>query len=376
MGHAYTPGLKISSQAVVYKQRILPLKGEVKVKEGEKVSAEQIVAETKIPGSVQSMNIVNILGISPAEIKHYLKKKEKERVEKDEIIAENKPFLKWFKKEIRAPWAGTIESISEITGQILLREKPRPLSLKAFIDGEVVETFPEKGVVIKTTATYLQGILGLGGEVVGELEMVAHQPDQIITEKEITPELRGKIMVGGSLITASALLKAKKMGVRGIISGGMKAADLKRLLGYDLGVAITGREQIGYTLILTEGFGQISMAKQTFELLKSRQGAKTSLSGTTQIRAGVIRPEIIIPLPLNLREAKHEKKFKSEGLKIGDWIRIIREPFFGQIGRIKSLPPELKKITTETEVRVMEVELAGGRIETIPRANVEIIENY
>jgi hypothetical protein len=55
-------------------------------------------------------------------------------------------------------------------------------------------------------------------------------------------------------------------------------------------------------------------------------------------------------------------------------IRIIREPYFGIIGKVRSLPPDLQKIATETKARVLTVELPDGREATIPRANVEIIE--
>ena len=81
-----------------------------------------------------------------------------------------------------------------------------------------------------------------------------------------------------------------------IISGGMDDEDLKEILGYDLGVAVTGSEHIGTTLIITEGFGDIAMAERTFNLLKEREGSEAAVNGTTQIRAGVMRPEIVIPL--------------------------------------------------------------------------------
>ena len=32
------------------------------------------------------------------------------------------------------------------------------------------------------------------------------------------------------------------------------------MLGYDLGVAITGSERIGLTVVITEGFGEIAMS--------------------------------------------------------------------------------------------------------------------
>jgi hypothetical protein len=38
------------------------------------------------------------------------------------------------------------------------------------------------------------------------------------------------------------------------------------------------------------------------------------------------------------------------------------------------LPVELQKVKTESKVRVVKVELEDGRIVTVARANVEIIE--
>ena len=142
-------------------------------------------------------------------------------------------------------------------------------------------------------------------------------------------------------------------------------------MGYDIGVAITGNEDVKTTLIITEGFGKIRMASRTFDILKSLNGYKTSISGATQIRAGVMRPEIIIPyqsdLPLQTEE--------DEGtLEIGKPVRIIRSPYFGLIGKVVELPPQPTRIETESTTRVLKVQLEDGRVITVPRANVELIQ--
>ena len=62
------------------------------------------------------------------------------------------------------------------------------------------------------------------------------------------------------------------------------------------------------------------------------------------------------------------------GIQIGDQVRGIRSPFFGRIGRVKSLPVDLKTMESETRVRIMEVEFEGGETAMLPRANVESIE--
>ena len=65
-----------------------------------------------------------------------------------------------------------------------------------------------------------------------------------------------------------------KVGAAALVSGGIDDQDLKEILGYDLGVAVTGSEKIGLTLIVTEGFGEIAMAERTFRLLASRNSTR------------------------------------------------------------------------------------------------------
>ncbi len=64
----------------------------------------------------------------------------------------------------------------------------------------------------------------------------------------------------------------------------------------------------------------------------------------------------------------------TEGMVPGTPIRVIREPYFGLLGEVVDLPPELQIIETGAHVRILRAKLADGRTVTIPRANVEIIE--
>lgn len=169
------------------------------------------------------------------------------------------------------------------------------------------------------------------------------------------------------------------MGVAAVVVGGIHDLDLKLLLGgRDLGVAITGTEQVGLTLIITEGFGRIAMARRTFDLLTSKIGRRASCSGATQIRAGVIRPEVIVPLSersmFNVQRSTEETGEVGGGLQVGDQIRVIREPYFGLICRVSALRTDLQLLATESKVRVLEAELDDGQHIIVPRANVELLE--
>jgi hypothetical protein len=376
LAHAYTPGLRVSKQTEVRKERRLPLNGEVLVKVGDHVAAETVVAHTQLPGNVQTINVANKLSLLPEDIHGHMIHKVGDWVEEGDIIAESKSFFGLFKSQCKMPVGGTIESVSNITGQVIIREKAIPVEVNAYIDGDIVEVYKNEGVLVKCRATFVQGIFGIGGEAVGELDTVVAAPDEVLTADRLNASHKGKILVVGSLVTIDVLNRAREVGVKALIAGGIGDADLRTILGYDLGVAITGSEEIGLTVVVTEGFGQMTMAKRTFDLLTARKGMKTSISGATQIRAGVIRPEVVIPLggPGQSMDEKAGGEAPSSGLVVGIAVRAIREPYFGRIGKVESLPPELQKLETEAKVRVLTVEFEGGEIAVIPRANVELIE--
>lgn len=374
MAHSYTPGLTVTEQTVIRRRRLLPLVGTVLVAPGEPVRADQPVARAELPGKVYPLNLANQLGVAPNEITDYLVKKAGDAVRKDEILAENKPFIKWFKTEIPSPITGTVESLSTVTGQVLLREPPRIVDVLGYVEGTVVEVVPEQGVVVETACSLVQGIFGIGGEARGEIAIGVSRPDQPLTPADLKPDMKGKIVVGGAFLSAETMARAKEVGVAGLVVGGIHDKDLRALLGYDLGVAITGTEQVGFTLILTEGFGTIPMAQKTFALLSAHAGQAASVSGATQIRAGVIRPEIIIPKRPGTAESRSTGPSSREGIRVGDPVRVIRDPLFGRIGQVSTLPSELQTIPTESEVRVLEVQFRDGSKAVIPRTNVEVIE--
>jgi len=373
LAHAFTPGLKVSRKAVIYKERRLPLKGEVVCKVGDRVKADDIVAKTQIPGDVETLNIAGRLGVSPEDVKEYLKFNIGDKIKKDETIAMTNGIFGYFKTIIKSPITGSIENISEITGQMILRYPPKPIQIDAYVDGEVTEIIENEGVIIKTQGTFVQGIFGIGGEVRGEMKMAAKSNDAIIAVDDITPDCSGKILVAGSFIDENLLKKAVTVGVKGIIVGGIDDRDLKKFLGYDIGVAITGSEKKGITVVITEGFGKMNMAEKTYNTLKEKEGQIASINGATQIRAGVLRPEVIIP-DFNLKNEELKSVDSSSGIQIGNIVRIIRSPYFGLIGKVTNLPPELLKIETEANVRVLEVELKSGEKVILPRANIELIE--
>jgi len=373
LASAYTPGLTVSGNIVIRRTRRLPLKGDVLVPLGAAVKPDQPVARALIPGVLQTIKMAEKLGVEPRDVGSIFKMKPGEPVAKEQVVAETKGLFgsKFGKTKVVSDYTGTIESISEVTGNVLVREPSLPVELKAYIDGSIVEVMPDEGVVVETRGAMVQGIFGVGGERQGVIRIAVSAPDEILDAKHIQDGDAGKILIGGAGITHEALQRATKVGAKGLVAGGIKDGDLMKFLGFDIGVAITGQEAIDLTVLVTEGFGFLAMAKRSFELLKRLEGRPASMNGATQIRAGVIRPEIIVPIP----EAAQEAQVGAEAfeLKVGTPIRVIREPYFGLLGTVTELPASLVTLESGTQVRVLEAQLMDGRKVSVPRANVEII---
>ena len=60
-------------------------------------------------------------------------------------------------------------------------------------------------------------------------------------------------------------------------------------------------------------------------------------------------------------------------ISVGSKVRTIRQPYFGKIGIVETLPTKLVKIDTETMARIAEIRFTNGTKEIIPRANLEVI---
>ena len=364
---SYTPGLLVTASTRHRVRRRLPIAGEVQVQSGQAVAATDIVARTERPGDVFPINLKSRLGVAPADVPRCLLKAVGEAVEVGETVARSPGLWGFFAQEYGSEFAGTIESVSEVTGQMILRGPPQAVELTAYLAGEVVHVEPSRGCDIEADAAVVQGIFGIGGESHGPIRMVAATPQEPL--QAVPPDVAGQVLVGGGRVTIDAIRQAIEHNAAAIVAGGIDDADLKTLLGYDLGVAITGTEQIGLTLVITEGFGDIAMATRTFELFASLAGRDASVNGTTQIRAGVLRPEVIVPV-----ETMAAAATAASDLAVGAPVRIIRDPYFGVLGEVDALPPEPAVLESESKARVLVVRTGDGARHTVPRANVELIE--
>jgi len=289
--------VKLEEKASVRKIRRIPTQGDVLVAKGDVVEPETVLARGMVVNpDIREVKVYARLGVDPEQVARHMLKEEGDQVKKDEVIAIARSFFGRFTKVCRSPMEGTIEVFSKRAGRVLIRGKPIPVEIRAHIPGRITEIIPEEGAIVETQASIVRGVFGVGGEVHGELVFAVENPGEPLTTEVLSSDQEGRVLVGGSFTTLDAMRKAAKIGVGGIITGGVDQKDLTEFLGGEIGMGVTGGESGVTTLIITEGFGIYPMNQETFRLLKSYEGRKVSIDGTTQIRQRMLRPEVIIPL--------------------------------------------------------------------------------
>lgn len=279
---------------VLRRERRLPIPGDVLVRPGDVVNHDTVIARAEVQGAPVGISMAAKLDVLPSEMGKFMLKRVGDQVEKAEPLAMYSGMFGLGKKVIYSPTAGTVESISAKTGIVVIREPSIPIDVKSYIRGRVVGIVEQEGAEVESSAIVLYGKFGIGRERWGELKLVSTNREQIVTPDLLTGDLSGKILVGGSMVTVDALRKAVHAGASGFIVGGMDNDDLTSFAGHDLGVPITGQEEVALSLIVTDGFGRTPMTEASFSLLSSFEGQQVSINGTTHLRANLIKPEIIL----------------------------------------------------------------------------------
>ncbi|MGE5579986.1 MAG: hypothetical protein ACM3WU_08075 [Bacillota bacterium] len=311
------------------------------------------------------------LKCKPSEVPQNMLRQVGQEVKKGQMIAKKGDIQAFFTKTAVTPISGVITAVNPETGKVTISRPFKQVSVTAYVSGTVSSVMPGVGCVVETPGVILNGVFGLGREAHGEILVLTGSHDEVLTPEMIGPECAGKVIVGGSFATNEALSKALHVKVAALITGTVNYFNLTQSLGVKLGVGITGQEDIDITVVLTEGFGRLAMRREVWETLKAFEGYRASVNGRTQIRAGAIRPEIVIPLPSCDGEIGDDDPI-AEDLRSGMRVRVVSEPFFGAVGVVSEIVRAPQPIETGARVPVVRVTFQNGDTALVPRTNVEI----
>lgn len=235
----------------------------------------------------QHIPVATRLDIKPKHLPSYLKHKTGDFVYAGDVIAKKWADKKTVPKIVHSPITGWIKKVDRKSGKVTIQYDKEPYKMRSLVYGRISAVSPNFNATIEISGSKLHGILGIGKESAG-----------IIHFSEADEVREDAIVIIARKLTKPILDEAKKIGVRGIVTASMDYYDLADFMGTQLGVAITGTEDVPFPIIITEGFGNYQMNPEYAEFLKQQHGQWGYLSAHTQIRAGVKRPELlVIPIP-------------------------------------------------------------------------------
>lgn len=338
---------------IIRRERVLPVTGKVLVRKGQKVSANDTIAEANLYPEHVLVDIAHGLGIAPQKADQYLQCKAGQLIAEGDILAGP---IGISRRVVRATLGGRV-ALAE-NGQVLLELQKQPFTLKAGIPGDIVDLIPDRGASVETSGALIQGVWGNGHSDFGLMYSLAKTSDQELTRDQLDVSLRGSIILGGSVSQEEVLKIAADLPLRGLILASMRPA----LVEVAMSVPIP--------IMVVEGFGRYPMNSAAYKLLTTNERREVALNAEPWDSYEGTRPEIVIPLPApGGISAPHE----ASVFKLGQQIHIVRNPFIGKTGIITGLKGK-SVISGGLKTNVAEVRLETGDVVTLPLANLDVIE--
>jgi hypothetical protein len=211
-----------------------------------------------------AVEVAKELDVAPDELAPYLCVTPGQEVERGQwLAAELRPTLL---RKVESPVRGKVSRIDKHFGIVLIEPLLEELEIKAWLPG-VVQDVSDRGCTVACNGMVITGIWGSGGETAGPLTFSSVEA--------------GKVAVR-DFADAATITQTKERGAAGLICAGVNLQDVIE-------------PHPPFTIVVLEGFGEQRLPDNLRDVLAEHEGRLTLLDGTTQLRVGVRRPQIILP---------------------------------------------------------------------------------
>ncbi len=337
----------------IQRDRMLPSKGKVLARKGQKVNPDDVVAEACVNPEHIILDVARGLGLSPEEADKNIVRKAGEEIEAGDVVAGP---IGLGRRVVRAPKAGKV--VVAGSGQVLLETASRPTELKAGFTGAIAEQYLDLGVQVETTGALIQCFWGNGRIDSGMLSLAAHNESEELTPERLDISLRGTVVFGGTCANAEVLKIAEELPLRGLI-----LASMSSLLIPD---ALKAR----FPVVVVDGFGKFPMDPVAYKLLSTSDKREVSLFALQRDPYTGVRPEIIIPLPsISLPPTPSDlAQFRT-----GQQVRIQRVPYQAMVGTLARTEPDPVKLPSGIQAQAATIHLENGENVVVPLVNLEVL---
>ena len=348
-----TPVKHILPLTTIERERTLPIAGNVLVRLDQKVSPTDIIAEANWAREHVLVDVARTLGISNKAADKLIRVKVGEHVSEQTEIAVGEGIIP---RALRAGKPGRVAIVGG--GQVLIETGEATIELRAGLPGIVKEIIPDRGAIIRTVGTLIQGGWGNGRIDTGLMLNLTEKPDEILTASRLDVSLRGSIILAGLIRDIDTLRAAAELPVRGLILSSISPA------------LVPTAVKMRFPIVAMEGFGQFPMNPIAYKLLTTNEKREVTLNAEPYDRFAGLRPEIVIPLPVS-QEPAHPVEIME--LEPGQTVRMQREPHMSKLGTLSKIRSNLTTLPSGLRAQVAEVKLESGEEILVPVANLEIV---
>lgn len=142
----------------------------------------------------------------------------------------------------------------------------------------VVEALGPLSLTIRAEAIGVPGVLTVGDPSAGRLVIAVRRPDDELPLSEINVGAAGAILVAGARIDVEALTRARAMGVRGVIVGGVVGRDLRSFVASEARQRAALHASQSFALLVLDGFGKRPIPPMAWSLLLAAEGGEVGIA--------------------------------------------------------------------------------------------------
>ena len=336
----------------ISRERSYPIPGRVLVRQGQTVSATDVIVQANLHPEHLLVNVSRVLGVSPKVADRIVNVREGEQIAKGDVIAGPYGLAR---RVLRSPREGRVLLAGD--GQVLIDVTEKLTQLKAGIPGDVVELISDRGAVIQTTGALIQGVWGNGKINYGLMTNATKSPHHEITSDQLDVSFRGAVVLAGYCQDIDVLKTADELPLRGLILSGIAAS------------LIPAAERTEVPVIVLDGFGARGFNTVAYKLLTTNERRDVAINAEPEDRYRGTKPELVIPLP---GSSALESPVKVGSFRANQVVRILRSPYKGKVGKILGIRGTVP-FPSGLRLPAAEIRLEDGDPVMVPLANLEVL---
>src|SRR5687768_10720364 len=172
----FAPVHHIIGLTSIVRERLLPVAGTVTARMGQKVSPVDVIAEASWSRDHVLLDVAGKLGVHPTAADRLIRCKIGDQLAANTEVATGKGM---FSRSVRSAREGRVVAVGG--GQVLMEVGISKVELRAGIPGTIIEIIPNRGAVIQTAGSLIQGVWGNGKIDTGQLVNIAESPNGVLS---------------------------------------------------------------------------------------------------------------------------------------------------------------------------------------------------